>query len=249
MHLRLETEKLARLTYDPFRYFFGKSPNLRVTALLSIVFLCVWYFAISSTIKERKRRAWILTLANAVLMTIGGSLSIVYLVISSNHLSVVSESTILLDTPLCRQVLMFFIVYCTLDLLIGFFQYGELMTFLFGWCHHVGYIVLCAYVLKEHISLAFGIFAVLEAPTAILAAGQVKKEWRRDLSYGLTFFALRLAYHAFLLTRFWSFETHSKLCYFVVLTLLLHLHWWRNWVKSFFFRKQSKGIKQDSHFE
>jgi len=249
LNLNLESERLERLTYDPLRYFFGKSPNLKLTALLSIGFLTLWYFAISSTIKERKRRAWILTLANSVVMTIGGSLCLVYLFISANHLSVVSESAIVVDTPLCRQVLMFFIVYCTLDLLIGFFQYGELMTFLFGWCHHVGYIALCGWVLKEHISLAFGIFAVLEAPTAILAAGQVKKEWRRDLSYGLTFFALRLAYHAFLLTRFYRFEIYSKLWVFVVLTLLLHLHWWRNWVKSFFFKKQSKLVKVDSHFD
>jgi len=243
--MRLNIERIERLTFDPCRYFLGKSPNLLWTTLFSTCFLLSFYFLFASHIKERKRRAWILTLANSVVMTIGGLLSMLYLFVKSEH-PFVSEKSLIVDTPLCKQVLMFFIVYCTLDLAIGFFHYGELVSFLFGWCHHLGYILLCGWILKEHISLAFGVFSILEAPTAILAMGHVKKSWRRDLSYGLTFFALRVFYHFFLLTHFWSFQHYSKLWIFVVLTLVLHLHWGRSWVRSFFGGKYPS--KKDSHF-
>jgi len=191
---RFNSERLERFTYDPCRFVFGKSLTLTSSAIIAVAFLTIFYFAIASNVKERKRRAWILTLASSCVMSLGGILALTYLFVSSSHLGIVSESTLLSestiisDTPLCRQILVFFIAYCFMDLLIGSIYYGELMTFLFGWCHHIAYILLCGWVIQEKISIAFGVFAILEAPTAILAIGHVKQGWRRDLTYGMTFF-------------------------------------------------------------
>eukprot|EP00456_Euglypha_rotunda_P043489 TRINITY_DN3406_c0_g1_i2.p1 TRINITY_DN3406_c0_g1~~TRINITY_DN3406_c0_g1_i2.p1 ORF type:complete len:182 (-),score=14.90 TRINITY_DN3406_c0_g1_i2:249-794(-) len=166
----------------------------------------------------------------------------VYLFLTRTDLN---ENAILYETPLSRQLTVFFIVYCLMDLLIGcaYFEYQEEMSILTGWCHHVFYAIVLVYILTEEISMAFGIFLPMEAPTIVLSLGHLKKQWRREKTFGISFFFLRLVYHIYLLNQFLRFKAYPYLWICVLLALFLHIHWWASWARSFFgFKKKKEKI-------
>eukprot|EP00456_Euglypha_rotunda_P073173 TRINITY_DN6653_c0_g1_i1.p1 TRINITY_DN6653_c0_g1~~TRINITY_DN6653_c0_g1_i1.p1 ORF type:complete len:147 (-),score=8.38 TRINITY_DN6653_c0_g1_i1:16-456(-) len=120
------------------------------------------------------------------------------------------EHLITIDTPLCRQTLIFFLVYLALDCVMGILHYREHFGFLTGWVHHFGYAALVSWVLYREISFLSGTLFPFELSTIPLSAGYMKKPWRRDWEFGIIFFIIRLVYNAYLMYSFFFFQVYDK---------------------------------------
>lgn len=131
------------------------------------------------------------------------------------------------DTRINRFICTFFGTFCLLDIAYGMLFYPKQIDLLTGWVHHSVYLWLMYYVHVHHIQGGFALFLVEELPTFLLALGNVSREWRTNFAFGAAFFATRIAWHGWLLSKFWAARRTiaQPLWPLVTLTLALHLHW------------------------
>ena len=127
----------------------------------------------------------------------------------------------------------FFAAYLVLDLLVGWVEYRRLVNVWTGWCHHVCYLWLMVVLVERRLTTPFVLFAVMEAPTFVLALGHIWKPWRRDWLFGGAFFLTRILLHTVLLHQFYyRFPVQGPWWLVVAAAYLLHWHWFIGWIKQ-----------------
>lgn len=128
----------------------------------------------------------------------------------------------------------FFGTFCLLDIAYGVVFYPKQIDLLTGWVHHPIYIWLMYFVHKHGLQGGFCLFLVEELPTTLLALGNVYRPLRTNLAFGASFFATRIAWHTFMLGKFWTHrrDISQPLWALVTLTLALHLHWFYGYLRQ-----------------
>ncbi|KAI9502548.1 hypothetical protein GGI25_005067 [Coemansia spiralis] len=171
-------------------------------------------------ITTEKQLAWVLTFATCVVVTLG---SIKYVLPAFSHGFDVTQ--LVLSDPFSLVLLGFFFSYLVWDLVLGILYYRSTIAVLTGYIHHLFYIGLSVFAAKRGVSAIFCLLFYNELPTIFLALGSLRKEWRSDTLFAITFFSTRIALHTMLLMEFFQHSEIRFLWKIMFLVLPMHLYW------------------------
>ena len=201
----------------------------------STVLILIWYFSLKGTTDgSEKRLSWILTLLSAIVSTFG-CIPLVY-----EGFSLGWPATIIYGNGrLSRLLVKFFVTYLCWD---SFFIYRDYPT-IGGMFHHVPYLVFMALSLYYHCPSMFVVFMPMEVSSIFLSLGHIWPNFRADIPFGITFFAGRVLYHAYLWLQLYNTRSESPfLVYpFSILPLFVHIHWFGKWCFSMLKKRKGKG--------
>ncbi|KAJ3413475.1 hypothetical protein HDV05_007920 [Chytridiales sp. JEL 0842] len=202
-----------------------------------IAFCCfqvVMYYSLirlfPNTFPTEKQKGWILTAANAFVLTIA---SIPFIYAFVRHDMQMDTAPIknwhFISKPTCA----FFISYLWGDLLLGYFLYPTQMNFWSGYFHHTLYTFMVTNLLQWDLHNEFIVAGIMEAPTFIMAVAQIDKRFRNDKLFGSVFFATRICFHLYYTVHL-AFFAYPKTLIFLYPTLILPLHvmWFNGWLKQ-----------------
>ena len=120
------------------------------------------------------------------------------------------------------------------DCAVGALHYPSQFHVFEGWVHHAVYAAFFAWLTRAGYTVAGASTLALELPTAILAAGHCFPAARADLLYGCAFFAVRVAFHFYLLVKWVAMrDPPIALWPCTAATLLLHAFWFFKWCRSY----------------
>ena len=208
------------------------------TATASAAALLAWYvagrFVTQHTTKSpeewAKSRAWLLTFASALCLSVVGTPLATQLTVASDvDFVAVTHS----DGGVSREALIFFAVEMILDLAIGSLDYPGHLDMLSGWAHHTFFLLVSQPTLAYGASGFFLGITVIEFPTLLLAVGSLYRPWRVDLPFGVSFFLLRIVYTTYYFVRLVLISRLRMLPAFVAIALLLNAFWFRSWLVSY----------------
>lgn len=145
-----------------------------------------------------------------------------------------------------QMSVIFLASYLVMDTYLGNKYYHSYMTNLSGYPHHIIYIVICFISLYSGWYPLFLLYLVAELPTFILAIGSFNKRFRNDNLFGSTFLLTRILYHIFLTSKLINhtgFSVYARvlLTFLASLILTVHLHWFRAWVKKYWYKNPNKS--------
>jgi hypothetical protein len=203
------------------------------------------YFLICYTfIKEKKRLAWCISLLNSCITTL---ICIVYALVKTLTSRGLFNANLDIemihgnDNISTITCLMFFCVNL-LDLLLGLIFYRSCLGLMTTYVHHTLYMWLMVFLLTGNgfftstptpFSMAFIWCLIEELPTFLLALGSVFPSYRADLSFGVSFFFLRLLYHCYLFLLMVRLQTYTPILFLYGLTFVMHLEWFRAWFTKY----------------
>lgn len=141
------------------------------------------------------------------------------------------------------------------DLLFGILYYRKYLGLLTAYFHHSVFIWMMYCGTTGNTGLgkttvfapAFEFMLIEEIPTFLLALGSVFPQFRTDLGFGITFFLLRICYHAYFLAYTYYSGTDGLVIFLFSLTMVMHLNWFYTWVTKYgkAFLKKPSQQKQD----
>jgi hypothetical protein len=234
---------LRELTLDDARNFLGST-------LLQLGFYVVLRAYVTAKDGEgaktpeashrvERSKAWILSLLNAVVLTLNGLRFIPFmlkypLAHSSGDTPAVRAAWLLeneTDDAIGRFVCVYFSSFMILDLIVGLVDYRKQIDLVSGYIHHALYLLLMFIALTSHWCTAVSVHHVLELPTLILALGSVFPALRADLAMGVTFFATRILINIWSVWQHcsWSPEAHPSWPWVVCPALAMHSYWFFGW--------------------
>jgi hypothetical protein len=199
--------------------------------ILLLLFFCIeqfiFYYNINNLNQRlsEKQKAYILSLKTAILMIVIG---IIYNINYSLNLQLDLEFTGILSV-------LYFTSYLIMDLAIGIFEYKDYIDILSGYIHHIMYILINCITLYYNIFDKYLLFMISELPSLILNLGCIEKSYRNNYLFGSTFFVTRILYHSFLV---YSLSESYLILFFGMLSLLLHLWWFKNWTVKYLFTQK-----------
>ena len=200
------------------------------TAALTAVYLVVFAVGVARLPPtERRRRSWLLTTVSSTGTSLAG-LYFGYRLVTEGLRVLYQEDPLTTDYGLSVFAIIFFAVYLVLDIALGVVFYREQMGFLTGWVHHSLYLVMLWWVSNEKLQPLFTAFLLSEIPTMLMSFGHLDKRYRTDALFGLSYLFVRVLYHGYLLVLF--LENWTPGWSLVIGTLVMHLHWFRQWVSS-----------------
>eukprot|EP01135_Chromosphaera_perkinsii_P007556 Nk52_evm12s914 gene=Nk52_evmTU12s914 len=200
-----------------------------------------------------KKNAWFLTLYCASVLTSFGLYFIMrtclnYYNAGKSDGSPLAETLvhemldIINETSASLFICSFFMAYCLMDLVIGYFHYHTEIQFLSGWLHHTFYFVFLAYLSSQNKNDLFACCLLEELPTVALALTKVTNS-RERFSYGLCFFLVRISFHTYVI---YSLLRTSSIGLFLfgLIVLKQHFSWFKQWmVKKFHTAESSLSLK------
>jgi hypothetical protein len=128
------------------------------------------------------------------------------------------------------------ISYLIVDCIVGYNKYHKYMCKLSGYFHHIVYIFISIITLiKKETAPFYFLYMIEELPTIYLSIGNYNKKLRRDKIFGFTFFITRICFHLFLT---WTFKSNVLFLILGLLSLSLHIYWFKNWVTLMFKKKE-----------
>ena len=224
----------ARVAMDAL---FAAATPVHVAAAAAT--LLVPYAAFASVQPEPKRRAWFLTLVTACVVG-PGSLPTVF----AHVFPAFDEAAQFSDEPRAAFLCTFFVAFLVADCAVGALHYPSQFHVFEGWIHHAVYAAFFAWLTRAGYTVAGASTLALELPTAILAAGHCFPAARADLLYGCAFFAVRVAFHFYLLVKWVAMrDPPIALWPCTAATLLLHAFWFFKWCRSYAKqRAKEKGV-------
>lgn len=226
--------------------------DLKLAAsLFSAIFIAVGSIAVVS-FSDIKKRAWIISLFNSFVTMIAGA---VYLV---NKIPQYPEFLAFEASPgagfhtkldnFCVLACIWFFIACFFDLFFGVIFYRKQLQLLTAYIHHGVFMwMMVTGITGNGIFLTCVPFApsfvymlVEEIPTFLLALGSVFPYFRSDYGFGVSFFFLRLVYHAYGVAYAVKDKTETVVVVLYFQALLLHLNWFYGWVKMMLKPKKVK---------
>jgi hypothetical protein len=206
--------------------------NLYIYILLLLFFCieqCVFYYNIKHLNPDlsEKQKAYILSLKTAILMIVIG---LTFNINNIFNLQLDLEFTGILSV-------LFFTSYLIMDLTIGIFEYKEHIDLLSGYIHHIVYILINGLSIYYGLFDKYLLFMISEIPTVILNLGSISKSYRNDYLFGATFFLTRILFHSYLI---YSLADSYLILFFGMLSLGLHLWWFKNWSVKYLLKSKIK---------
>jgi hypothetical protein len=198
-------------------------------------------------VKSTAEYAWQLTLFSSLLLAIGGVDHAIALWRGVTTDKQPISSILLADNNASLATTVSFLAFCMADLGVGLLAYRAHIHPITGWAHHIGYILMLSYFLRNRMTMSFAVFAICELPTFLLAlqktllyrgAAGPKARKLLDWLFGLTFFALRILYFAWIMVHVVAdhhFNTIQKLLCVGIFSM--HAHWMLEWCKKRLFPK------------
>ncbi|KAJ2664194.1 hypothetical protein IWW48_000963 [Coemansia sp. RSA 1200] len=187
---------------------------------------------------SEKKLAWVPTFVTCIVVSVG---SIKYMVFALTQGFDVTR--IIHSDPLSLVLLGFFFSYLVWDLVLGLVYYRSTITLLNGYIHHSLYIGLTIFAAMKGVSAIFCLMFYNEFPTIILALGSMRKDWRCDALFTVTFFSTRIALHTVLLLEFFQHSEIRFLWKLMFLVLPMHLHWFYGAVRGQIKRNKPESIR------
>ena len=197
---------------------------------VSSAVLLTFYGLFARRLTTPKRRAWLLTLANTAVVG-AGSLPYVY----AHVFPTFDSDAVFTETRAARFLVGFFVTFLFWDLAVGSLHYPGQIHLFVGWVHHIVYISFFLWLLKNGLAVGAATTLCLEIPTFLLALGHCFPAQRRDLLYGLLFFAFRVVFHSYLFLCWYTIENppFKGLWIATLSTLGLHCHWFAKWCRNY----------------
>ncbi|CEH12698.1 TRAM/LAG1/CLN8 homology domain [Ceraceosorus bombacis] len=150
-----------------------------------------------------KKRAWILTTFNGLVMTLASLPFLFDLLLSGFDFHAVKHRR-WLEEPASA----FFVAYLLSDLGLGSIFYRKLINFSSGWAHHTAYTLLFAYWVHRGWALYAVMACVFELPTFIMGLASLVPQTRSNNAFTITFFITRVFFHFGLLCA--SVTAHGR---------------------------------------
>lgn len=201
----------------------------------------LFYKSVDKRDLTTKQKAYILTIKSAFIMTIL-SLYFNYKLYQAQW----DADTYLKNLSKSEETLLYyFVLYMTscmiTDSIVGCFEYPQHMKALSGYIHHIGYIIVNIVGLTYNVYPLYLLALIEEIPTLLLGIGNFDKQYRNDMTFGVSFFALRIVYHAFLM----YFARQSIIIlFFSSLAFCLHVYWFYQWMLKYSPLAKQKNIKE-----
>mmetsp|Transcript_73 Transcript_73/g.219 ORF Transcript_73/g.219 Transcript_73/m.219 type:complete len:256 (-) Transcript_73:3634-4401(-) len=223
------------------------------TDMLLLAVLVVYYFTVVAVcgLRTTKQKAWVLTSISASSCFLLFFVNVWQCGFSLDS-TAIEKSQVLMDTPFSRFTSRYFRVTLLTDLGMGVLFYPDQLDLLTSWFHHLAYFCLMNWAITKHVTFAFSLFLVEELPTFLLALGSINKRLRTDYGFGLSFFILRILYHSvhfYTIFITWSRDTDGLMDvirFNMLLTMALHLYWFKGWVGQQMRRLNGKERKKKS---
>ncbi|KAJ1667957.1 hypothetical protein IW140_002391 [Coemansia sp. RSA 1813] len=191
-----------------------------------------------SAINSEKQLAWVLTFPTCVVVTIG---SIKYIAFAlANGFDV---TRIIYSDPFSLVLLGFFCSYLVWDLILGHMYYRSTINLVTGYIHHTLFICMSVFAAKQGVSAIFCLLFYNELPTILLALGNLRKEWRCDKLFAITFFSTRIALHAMLIMEFFQHSELRFLWKLMFLVMPMHLYWFYGAMRGQMRRRKLRAVQ------
>jgi len=232
----------------------GKGSELLAGLAVGITAYCGFYTCASRYVKESKGRAWVLTCLTATLSTTAGA--VVGLDALKNYWEPGDVGALVLpklnvefwvtETPLSKFLCLNFLSFLVSDVVMGVLFYAKHFHLLEGWVHHGVYIAILIKWYLSGLSPVFAFFSVEELPTLLLGLGTIDPRLRTDMGFGAAFFLTRLLWHIVgVYNACIAPKGHGARgqAWFGVVSLLLHLHWFSQWVSKYLIGGKKKKKK------
>ncbi|KAF7304746.1 hypothetical protein MKEN_01188700 [Mycena kentingensis (nom. inval.)] len=206
--------------------------------------LCTTYAVSSPFFGNPRQAAWILTTIVSLLMTaVSAPYVVAYLQGGVRNLVQRPE----LDVPLNRG----FQAYLLADLIVGCLHYRSQITFLTGWLHHILYLGICEFVIRQRWTHIFALCAVMELPTFLLGLGTLFPRLRSYRLFAFSFFITRIVLHLILLYTYLlpANRPDGSLAPVLLLTAVFPLHalWFTKCVKGMRRRARERRLARKYH--
>ncbi|KAJ1953867.1 hypothetical protein EC988_002748, partial [Linderina pennispora] len=194
------------------------------SAAFNVIFHSIRY---QGALTTEKQLAWILTFTTCVVVTTG-SLPYVATLIASGF----DVSKIVYTDTFSQMLIGLFLAYLFWDLALGLVYYRSTISVLTGYIHHTLYIVIVLYLAAHGVSAIFVLMCYNELPTIVLALGHMRKEWRSDILFALTFFLTRILMHVIMMVKFYRYSEFRFIWKLMLLVLPMHLYWFYGAVRQ-----------------
>lgn len=195
--------------------------------LLSFMVMYIALFQIFRT-KDIKKDCWIVSFVNAIFSTFIGLIEILHMY------NIISFRIGYLQSYLL------FVAYLLSDLLIGTIYYKSKLTFLFGYVHHILYIMIMSYMYSINMYHITNLSMVEELSVVVLSLGIFNSTLRNDLLYGVITFIVRILYHIsmYIYFLYWYTPFCDNMTVWImniimVSTTLLNFTMFSGWVKQY----------------
>ena len=209
------------------------------TASVFIIWFCI---ALVFFPEDAKRLSWALSLLGSFLTSIASAVYIFKKMPAGFFTLTAYEDSVFhgRDDVSAFTCLVFGMVN-VMDLLLGLIFYRSRLNILTSLVHRPIFAYLCFYSITGNFfgqtrtvfSQGFMWVFIEEIPTFILALGSVFPSFRMDLTFGVTFFLLRILYHGYATSYAILTKTDTPICAFMCMSLVLHVVWFYQWVNSY----------------
>lgn len=224
------------------------------TVLLAVItsFLCLEQYSLYNNIISRrkdltvKQRAYVLSVKAAVSMLIIGLFYNYRWYQAGFDLSTYKNNLTNSDHLIQQLAILSFSSYLLMDSIIGHYHYHKYMRVLSGYLHHIVYLCVNILALWSGEYPYFMLFMLEELPTVFLSVGSFNEKYRKNYTFGITFFLTRILFHAFLIYK--MYQNGSRLVSGLAsVVLVLHVYWFYGWIKKYGLPGKSAGdSKQES---
>lgn len=197
---------------------------------------CLYMYTLLSLFKLGNK-SWYLTLYSSSITTVFG-LYFAYRCAQDGIVKVAVE-----EQQLARCLAIFFISYCIMDLVIGWFEYEQEIDYTDGWVHHVFYIFLLLWLLHNNQTAWFACAMIEELPTVVLGCWRVRSSSAKEElpgAFGLAFFLTRIAFHLALTYKSYQISLVGFVC--SLLLLNQHIRWFHKWAVGHLRNSGNGGI-------
>lgn len=254
----LESLVYSYINKRHFEEFTLTKDDVQQYAIIFIATLvALTLFGVVTMRKDQKKFAWLISLVNSGVMTIGG---IIYAIVKfSKYPGLWTQSHN--DIAVFTSVDNFSTVFCiwfaianVFDLAVGSVFYPKYVGLLTGWVHHTVFIWImhtcttgnALYATVRPFASLFMILCVEELPTFLLSLGSMFASCRVDLGFGLTFFLLRILYHGYMFVYNVRLGCDNTVIGIFVLSITMHLNWFYAWVTKYGMGSKKKDPKKST---
>ena len=225
-------------------YSLTQNDVMTAGALFAFI-ICAFFYVGKQFVTDQKRIAWLVSLINSFVMTLLGVLYLTARIpLFDGLFSYGIDSAIIFHEPTSNFTAMtclWFAVANILDLAFGFVYYRKYLGYLTAYVHHSVFIwtmLACTtgnaiFFQTEPFAGTFCVCLIEELPTFLLALGSVFPMFRTDWGFGLTFFLLRILYHAYFLSYAFHMWVGAPTKVLFVCTFALHFTWFKTWINKY----------------
>lgn len=170
-------------------------------------------------VEPGRRRMWILSAFTTSMVSAIGFFQLGYWVVSRDDSSSAGMDYV------CELLK----AYLLVDLVHNAIYHWRDTPLLDCWVHHVAYIFIFDWLIRDYQSGVMRPFLILELPSAIRAVGSLIPSLRNDRAYGISFLVLRVIWPFIAIC--WIRATSWVFTCFLI-AQGMHIYWFYKWVKS-----------------